>query len=168
VRAGQGDLYIPVQLISSNSGWHDGWFYLHNDDDLLPSFSGQVLMSRKENWLYGIVEEYKPKLQPLLDALRKLRLRGLTAGMVATAFHRRRVLPLVQRRLRLDEMRPGVSLEGSQMSHETLPLDEVIWRARWVVGSFKQEDVDRVPMRLNQGFEPLVSAVFSVLGMPSS
>jgi hypothetical protein len=49
-------------------------------------------MSRKENWSYGVVEEEKPKLQPLLDALRTLRLRGLTAGMVATAFHRWRVL----------------------------------------------------------------------------
>jgi hypothetical protein len=53
------------------------------------------------------------------------------------------------------------------MSYETLPLDEVIWCARWVVGSFKQKDVDRVPMRPNQGFEPLVSAVFPVLGLPS-
>jgi hypothetical protein len=33
VRGGQGDQYIPVQLISSNSGWHDGWFYLRNDGD---------------------------------------------------------------------------------------------------------------------------------------
>jgi hypothetical protein len=49
VRAGRGDLYIPAQLISLNSGWHDGWFYLRNDDGLLLSFSGQVLMSRKEN-----------------------------------------------------------------------------------------------------------------------
>jgi hypothetical protein len=39
VQAGQGDLYIPAQLISSNNGWHDGWFYLRNDDDYLPSFS---------------------------------------------------------------------------------------------------------------------------------
>jgi hypothetical protein len=38
VRAGRGDLYISAQLISSNSGWHDGWFYLRND--YLPSFSG--------------------------------------------------------------------------------------------------------------------------------
>jgi hypothetical protein len=52
-------------------------------------------MSRKENWLYGIVEEDKPKLQPLLDALRRLRLRGLTAGMVAATFHHQRVLPLM-------------------------------------------------------------------------
>jgi hypothetical protein len=125
VWAGRGELYIPAQLISSNSGWHNGWFYLCNDDDHLPKFSSQVLMSRKDNWSYGIVEEDKPKLQPLLDALRRLRQRGLTAGMVVTAFHRRRVLPLMQRRLRIDEMTPGFSLEGSQMSHETLPHDEV-------------------------------------------
>jgi ribosome modulation factor len=95
-------------------------------------------MSRKENWTYGVIEDDKPKLQPLLDALRRLRQRGLTAGMVAAAFHRRRVLPLTQRQLRLDEMTPEASLEGSQMSHETLPLDEVTQRARWMVGSFKQ------------------------------
>jgi hypothetical protein len=29
-----------------------------------------------------------------------------------------------------------------------------------MVGSFKQEDIERVPMRPNQGFEPLVSVVF--------
>jgi hypothetical protein len=52
----------------------------------------------------------------------------------------------MQRRLRIDEMTPDVSLEGSRMSHETLPLDEVARRARWMVGSFKQEDIDRVLM----------------------
>jgi hypothetical protein len=113
-------------------------------------------MSLRENWAYGIVEEDQPKLRPLLDALRKLRLRGLTASMVAVAFHRQRVLPLMQRRLRMDQMELGASLEGSWMPHETLPLDEVVWHARWVMGGFKQEDIDRVPMRPNQGFEPLV------------
>jgi hypothetical protein len=62
VRAGRGELYIPTQLISSNSGWHDGWFYLRNDDDRLPKFSGRVLMSCEDNRTYGIVEEEKPKL----------------------------------------------------------------------------------------------------------
>jgi hypothetical protein len=159
VWAGQGNLYILAQLILSNSGWHDCWFYLRNDDDHLPRFSGQVLMSRKENWAYDVVEEDQPKLQPLLDALRRLCLRGLTAGMVATAFHRQRVWPLMQRRLRMDQMKSGVSLEGNQMSHGTLPLDEVVWHARWVVGGFKQEDIDKVLMRPNQGFELLVSIV---------
>jgi hypothetical protein len=70
---GRGDQYIPAQLISSNSGWHDAWFYLRNDGDQLLGFSGRVLMSHEENWTYGIVEEDKPKLQPLLDTLRRLR-----------------------------------------------------------------------------------------------
>jgi hypothetical protein len=94
-------------------------------------------MLRRDNWSYGIVEEDKPKLQPLLDVLWRLRQHGLTMGMVATAFHRRRVLPLMQRRLRIDEMMLGVSLEGSWMSHETLPLEEVAQCVRWMVGSFK-------------------------------
>jgi hypothetical protein len=65
----------------------------------------------------------------------------------------------MQRRLRIDEMTPGVSLEGSRMSHETLPLDKVARCARWMVGSFMQEDIDKVSMRPNQGFKPLVSVV---------
>jgi hypothetical protein len=32
-----------------------------------------------------------------------------------------------------------------------------------MVGSFKQEDIDRVPMRPTQGFEPLVSVIFDSL-----
>jgi hypothetical protein len=56
-------------------------------------------MSCEDNWTYDVIEEEKPKLQPLLDALRRLRQHGLTAGIVAAAFHRRRVLPLMQRRL---------------------------------------------------------------------
>jgi hypothetical protein len=69
------------------------------------------------------------------------------AEMVAATFHCWRVLPLTQRRLRLDEMMPEASLEGSRMSHESLSLDEVARRARWMVGSFRQEDIDKVPMR---------------------
>jgi hypothetical protein len=53
------------------------------------------------------------------------------------------------------------------MSHETLPLDEVARRARWMVGSFKQEDIDKVLMRPTQGFEPLVSVALPVLGSRS-
>jgi hypothetical protein len=49
--------------------------------------------------------------------------------MVAAAFHHRRALSLMQHRLRLDEMTLEASLEGIQMSHESLPLDEVAQRA---------------------------------------
>jgi hypothetical protein len=81
-------------LISSNSGWHDGWFYLRNDGDQLPRYFGRVLMVREENWTYVVIEDNKPKLESLLDALRRLCQHGLTVGMVAMAFHHRRVLPL--------------------------------------------------------------------------
>jgi hypothetical protein len=70
------------------------------------------------------------------------------------------VLSLTQRRLWLDEMMPEASLEEIRMSHESLPLDEVARRARWMVGSFKQEDIDKVLMRPTQGFKPLVSVIF--------
>jgi hypothetical protein len=73
----------------------------------------------------------------------------------------------MQRRLQIDKMTPGVSLEGSRMSHETLSLDEVARRTWWMVGSFRQEDIDRVPMWPTQGFEPLVSVDIPVLGSPS-
>jgi hypothetical protein len=46
---GRGEQYILAHLISSNSGWHDEWFYLCNDDDRLPRFSDRVLMSREDN-----------------------------------------------------------------------------------------------------------------------
>jgi hypothetical protein len=98
----------------------------------------------------------------LLAVLQQLRLRGLTAAAVATAFYHRRVMPLSQRRLRLDQMTPEASLEGSRMSHESLSLEEVIRRVRRMVGNFKPEDVDKVPMQPTQGFEPLVSATTSI------
>jgi hypothetical protein len=60
-------------------------------------------------------------------------------------------------------MTPEAPLEGSRMSHESLPLDEVARCVRRMVGNFKPEDVDRVPMRPTQGFEPLVSVVVGVL-----
>jgi hypothetical protein len=124
-------------LISSNSGWHDGWFYLRNDGDQLPRYSDRVLVAREENWGYGIIEDEKPKLEPLLDMLWRLRQCGLMTGMVAVAFHRRRVMPLTQRWLRLDQMTSEAPLEESRMLHESVPLDEVARRARRMVGSFR-------------------------------
>jgi hypothetical protein len=69
VRSGQADLYIPAHLISSKSGWHDGWFYLRNDESQLPRYTGRVLTAREENWTYGVSEAEKPRLDPLLAAL---------------------------------------------------------------------------------------------------
>jgi hypothetical protein len=92
----------------------------------LARYTGRVLVAREENWSYGVTEAEKPCLDLLLAALQQLHLRGLTAAAVATAFHRRRVMSLSQRRLRLDQMTPEAPLEGSRMSHESLTLKEVL------------------------------------------
>jgi hypothetical protein len=33
MKQGRDDDCIPVTLTSSNSGWHNGWFYLQNDPE---------------------------------------------------------------------------------------------------------------------------------------
>jgi hypothetical protein len=42
------------------------------------------------------------------------------------AFHRRRVLPLDDRRLRLNEMTPEASVESSWMALAALPTDKLL------------------------------------------
>jgi hypothetical protein len=99
--------YIPAILASSNKGWQRRWFYLRNDDGRLPSFSQRVVTAAAENWRYGTPHDRQKNLQPLLKALEELREKGLTAAGVVAAIHRRRVLPLTERRLPLWEMTRG-------------------------------------------------------------
>jgi hypothetical protein len=93
--------YIPAILASSNKGWQRRWFYLRNDDGRLPSFSQRVVTAAADNWRYGTPSDRQKNLQPLLKALEELREGGLTAAGVVAAIHRRRVLPLTERRLPL-------------------------------------------------------------------
>jgi hypothetical protein len=121
LRSGRAQQYILASLVSSNKGWQNRWFYLRNDDGVLPPFSQRVVTAAGDNWCWGATRENQEKLQPILHALQKLQAEGLTAMGVVATIHRRRVLPLAERRLRLSEMKPGVDLEGSRMS-STPPL----------------------------------------------
>jgi hypothetical protein len=48
MKQGQGDDYIPVSLTSSNSSWHNGWFYLRNDPEFaLPAYTENSIV---ESW----------------------------------------------------------------------------------------------------------------------
>jgi len=117
-------------------------------------------MERPENWTYGVVQVHQSRLEPLLDTLKKLRLEGLSAALVLSAVHRRRVLPLMSRPLRMDEMGPDVSsrdLEACRMSNEALADDEAVARVRVAVaGEFKPEHVNGFPMRPDAGSIDLV------------
>jgi hypothetical protein len=108
LRSGRAQQYIPATLVSSNKGWQNRWFYLRNDDRMLPLFSQRVVTAASNNWRWGATRENQEKLQPILHALQKLQGEGLTTAGVVAAIHRRRVLPLAERQLRLSEMKPGL------------------------------------------------------------
>jgi hypothetical protein len=96
-------------------------------------------------------------LQPLLDALQKLRDEGLTVAGVVAAIHRRRVLPLAERRLQLSEMKPGVDLEGSQMSSASLSTNDLRMRVAGMVGRLDASALTQPVMRPERGYVSLVS-----------
>ena len=49
LRSGQAVQYIPASLVSSNKGWQNWWFYLRNDDGMLPPFSQRVVTAAGDN-----------------------------------------------------------------------------------------------------------------------
>ena len=92
------------------------------------TYIGRLISERPDHWTYGVVQAHQSRLDPLLGALKKLHEEGLTAALVLSAVHHRRVLPLMSRLLRMDEMGSGVSsrdLEACRMSNEA-PVDDVV------------------------------------------
>ena len=113
-----------------------------------------------ERWKYGIPKDDQPKLQPLLEGLERLRGRGLTVAVVVAAFHRRRVLPLMARRRRLFEMRPGEPIEGIRMSSSALSDEEILrWVGETVEAKLRGGNLTPIAMRPSWGFLSLVSHV---------
>jgi hypothetical protein len=111
-----------------------------------------VVTAAGTNWRYGAPRERQKNLQPLLEALQELRDGGLIAAGVVAAIHRRRVLPLTERRLPLSEMTPGVDLEGSQMSSVPLPADDLHRRVASTVGKLDAGALTQPSMRPERGY----------------
>jgi hypothetical protein len=53
LRSGRAQQYISASLVSSNKGWQNRWFYLRNDDGVLPPFSQRVVTAADDNWRWG-------------------------------------------------------------------------------------------------------------------
>jgi hypothetical protein len=163
LRQARASQYIPVVLASSNKGWQRRWFYLRNDDGRLPSFSQRVVTVAADAWLYGTPHDRQKNLEPLLKALEVLRKGGLTAAGVIAAIHRRRVLPLAERRLPLWEMTPEADLEGSRMSSDPLPVDVLHGRVAVALGKPDASALSQPLMRPDHGCVSLVSVRSSFL-----
>ena len=87
--------YIPVGLTSNHAQWDSQWFYLQNDEDLFPDYTGRLISERPNNWNYDVIKTLESWLRPILDAQKMLREKGLTAAFILSAVHHRRVLPLM-------------------------------------------------------------------------
>jgi hypothetical protein len=118
------------------------------------------MTEKLSKWRWGVPGAEQPRLQPLLDALKRLRDGGLTTAGVIATFHRWRVLPLMVWQLRLDEMEEGALLEGSWMSDTSLTVVKVTRRVTYMVATrFTLADLNRVKMRPTRGYISLVSIV---------
>jgi hypothetical protein len=157
LRQARAPQYIPTILASSNKGWQRWWFYLRNDDGRLPSFTQRVVTVAADAWRYGTPHDRQKNLQPLLKALEVLQKGGLTASGVIAAIHRRRVLPLAKRRLPLWEMTTETDLEGSRMSSDPLPVDDLHGRVAVALGKPDASALSQSLMRPDRGCVSLVS-----------
>jgi hypothetical protein len=105
LRGQRKDDYIPCTMMTNNAGWERGWFYLRNDEPGLPPYTGLVLRERPASWHHGVSPpQHRDRLDSLLAALRDLAGRGLTAEAVLAYLHHRRIVPLMERPLRIFEM----------------------------------------------------------------
>jgi hypothetical protein len=78
------------------------------------------------------------------------------------------MLPLVERRLWLAEMKSGVDLEGSRMSSTSLSADDLLKRVAGTVGRLDAGALSQPAMRPDHGYMSLVSVRSSFCFAPSS
>jgi hypothetical protein len=131
------DDYIPCTMTTNNAGWERGWFYLRNAEPGFPPYTGLVLWERPDSWSHGMSPaSHQRRLDSLLAALRNLAVRGLTAATVLAFLQHRRVVPLMERPLRIFEMTETanpVALARSRMLPSPLLWEYAATRAQSAV-----------------------------------
>jgi hypothetical protein len=88
---------------------------------------------------------------------------NITGARVIATFHERRVLPLMRRAGRLDEMVPNAPLEGTLLVTGELDHEEIKRRIKSMLRSVPSDVALDVhpPMRPDDGFIKMVSAPHS-------
>jgi hypothetical protein len=119
------EFYIPCMMTSNDTEWEQGWFYLHNDEPGLLPYTGKILKEKADSWWHGLSpSSRKDRMESALLALKSLADVGLGAASVPANLHHRRIIPLMERELRIYEMseatNPG-SLARSRLVHDRLP-----------------------------------------------
>jgi hypothetical protein len=100
-------------------------------------YTGLVLRERPASWHHGVsLPQHQKRLDSLLAALRDLASRGLTAEVVLAHLHHRRIVPLMERPLRIFEMTEDadpVALARSRSKPGPLLREYAATRARCAV-----------------------------------
>jgi hypothetical protein len=134
VRSTRKEEYIPCTMTSNNSDWERGWFYLRNAEPGLPPYTGKVLREKAASWYHGVSpSSHQAWLYSLVAALKRLVDRGLTVGCVLANLHHRRIVPLMERPLRIFEMSEDadpVALAESRLLWDPFPRSYAATRAR--------------------------------------
>jgi hypothetical protein len=119
------EFYIPCMMTSNDTEWEQGWFYLHNDEPGLLPYTGKILKEKADSWWHGLSpSSRKDRMESALLALKSLADVGLGAASVPANLHHRRIIPLMERELRIYEMSEAtnpVSLARSRLVHDRLP-----------------------------------------------
>jgi hypothetical protein len=128
------ELYIPCTMTSNNVEWERGWLYLRNDEPGLPPWTGKVVREKTDSWWHDLSPSSRQdRLDSALKALKALADAGLTAASVLANLHHRRIVPLMERRLRIFKMKETadpVVLAQSRLLPDLLPQEYAATRAR--------------------------------------
>jgi hypothetical protein len=128
------ELCIPCTMTSNNAEWERGWFYLRNDEPGLPPWTGKVVKDKADSWWHGMSPSSRQdRLDSALKALKALVDTGLGGASVVANLHHRRIIPLMERRLRIFEMEETadpVALAQSRLLPDLLPQEYAATRVR--------------------------------------
>jgi hypothetical protein len=96
-----------------------------------------VLKEKADSWHHGLSpSSLQERLESLLNALKNLANAGLGAASVLANLHHRRIIPLMERELRIYEMSEAanpVSLTRSQLLNDRFPSEYTTTRARHAI-----------------------------------
>jgi hypothetical protein len=96
-----------------------------------------VLREKADSWWHGLsLSSRQDRLESALRALKSLAEAGLGAASILVNLHHRRIISLMERRLRIfkmDEAADPVALVHSRLLHDRFPPEYAATRARRVV-----------------------------------
>jgi hypothetical protein len=134
VRSQRKDDYIPSTMTINNADLERGGSISATPSPASPPYTGLVLRERPASRYHEVSpHQHQARLDSLLAALRNLAGRGLTAEVVLAHLHHRRIVPLMERPLRIYEMTEDadpVTLAKSWSLPSPFPRDYAATRAR--------------------------------------